>query len=193
MSLHTIYIPNNLELSSVYEQLNSILFKSPTDNQDIILNALKLMGENIIQLTYMNSIIELTFINKDNSNNTRVDIDILDKDNNRITNKDQLELYNILLDTIILVLFNCNNNNNKQTILEEPASSILLICSLLKEQFGDTFTTNETTYQGIVQTEKYKATIDLHKMNVIESDSIPLKGRIESVLVMGRLICTPLC
>lgn len=191
MSLHTIYIPNNLELSSVYEQLNSILFKSPTDNQDNIPNAIKLLNENIIQLTYINSTIQLTFINEDNSNNnTRVDIDILDKDNNRIINKDQLQLYNILLDTIILILFKCNNSNNKQSI---PISSISLICSLLKEQFGDTFTTNEITYQGIVQTERYKATIDLNKMNVIESDSIPLKGRIESVLVMGRLICTPLC
>lgn len=191
MSLHTIYIPNNLELSSVYEQLNSILFKSPTDNQDNIPNAIKLLNENIIQLTYINSTIQLTFINEDNSNNnTRVDIDILDKDNNRIINKDQLQLYNILLDTIILILFKCNNSNNKQSI---PISSISLICSLLKEQFGDTFTTNEITYQGIVQTERYKATIDLNKMNVIESDSLPLKGRIESVLVMGRLICTPLC
>lgn len=191
MSLHTIYIPNNLELSSVYEQLNSILFKSPTDNQDNIPNKIKLLNENIIQLKYMNSTIQLTFINEDNSNNnTRVDIDILDKDNNRIINKDQLQLYNILLDTIILILFKCNNSNNKQSI---PISSISLICSLLKEQFGDTFTANEINYQGIVQTERYKATIDLNKMNVIESDSIPLKGRIESVLVMGRLICTPLC
>lgn len=196
MSLYTIYIPDSLEISSTYEQLNSILVESPSHNEDNIPNTITQSNENTIQLHYLNSIIQLTFLKDDNNNNdnsTRVEINILDKDNNSITNKDELEFYSSLLNSIILILFNCNNNNNKQDKTQDPVSSISLICSLLKEQFGDTFTADDTTYQGTIKTEKYKAIIDLNKMNVIESDSIPLKGRIESVLTMGRLICTPLC
>lgn len=198
MSLHTIYIPDSLEISSVYEQLNSILVESPTYNNENENrpNVIQQINENTIQLTYLNSIIQLTIFQEDRSNNTRVQIDILDKDNNNntITNKDELEIYNTLINTIILILFNCNNNsNNTQNKIKKTISSISLVCSLLKEQFGDTFTADDTTYQGIIKTEKYKAIIDLNKMNVIESDSIPLKGRIESVLTMSKLICTPLC
>ncbi|CAI4035189.1 hypothetical protein SMKI_12G3350 [Saccharomyces mikatae IFO 1815] len=76
------------------------------------------------------------------------------------------------------------------------------ISRLFKEQFGDSFTlllnkedcaSNGDTISGVITIGKNTAKIDFNNMKIVECNSNPLKGRVESLLNIGGNLVTPLC
>lgn len=68
------------------------------------------------------------------------------------------------------------------------------IISLFKEQFGDSFSSMEgVPNNGIITLDRINAQVDFTKLKVIKCNSNPLRGRIESLLSVGRDLTQSLC
>ncbi|CAI4051806.1 hypothetical protein SKDZ_15G3250 [Saccharomyces kudriavzevii ZP591] len=82
---------------------------------------------------------------------------------------------------------------------ESDAWKIQELQNLFQEQFGDSFSANEGVGEqedvrnGSVTIGKSKAVIDFSTMKLVDCNSNPLKGRVESILSIGQKLTTPLC
>ncbi|GHM93345.1 endoribonuclease ysh1 [Saccharomyces cerevisiae] len=95
-----------------------------------------------------------------------------------------------------------NVQSNAQGKIDE-VERVKQISRLFKEQFGDCFTlflnkdeyasNKEETITGVVTIGKSTAQIDFNNMKILECNSNPLKGRVESLLNIGGNLVTPLC
>lgn len=95
-----------------------------------------------------------------------------------------------------------NMQSNAQGKIDE-VERVKQISRLFKEQFGDCFTlflnkdeyasNKEETITGVVTIGKSTAKIDFNNMKILECNSNPLKGRVESLLNIGGNLVTPLC
>ncbi|CAI4667018.1 ALI_collapsed_G0039910.mRNA.1.CDS.1 [Saccharomyces cerevisiae] len=95
-----------------------------------------------------------------------------------------------------------NVQSNAQGKIDE-VERVKQISRLFKEQFGDCFTlflnkdeyasNKEETITGVVTIGKSTAKIDFNNMKILECNSNPLKGRVESLLNIGGNLVTPLC
>ena len=79
-----------------------------------------------------------------------------------------------------------NSNSNKTT-----HSSHDIAAELLQAQFGPSF----DRASGTIAAGKHRTVVDLATLTVTSSDSGsgPLRGRVESVLAVGRTLASPLC
>ncbi|KOG97965.1 cleavage polyadenylation factor subunit YSH1 [Saccharomyces eubayanus] len=85
----------------------------------------------------------------------------------------------------------------------DEVSKAKQISRLFKEQFGECFTllldkdeyinSKQNTINGVVTIGKNTAKIDFNNMKILECNSNPLKGRVESLLNIGGNLVTPLC
>ncbi|EJS42547.1 ysh1p [Saccharomyces arboricola H-6] len=90
-----------------------------------------------------------------------------------------------------------------EQIKMDEVSRVKQISRLFKEQFGECFTlfldknessiSKEDTINGVVTIGKNTAKIDFINMKILECNSNPLKGRVESLLNIGSTLVTPLC
>ncbi|CAI4652934.1 BBL_G0037180.mRNA.1.CDS.1 [Saccharomyces cerevisiae] len=95
-----------------------------------------------------------------------------------------------------------NVQSNAQGKIDE-VERVKQISRLFEEQFGDCFTlflnkdeyasNKEETITGVVTIGKSTAKIDFNNMKILECNSNPLKGRVESLLNIGGNLVTPLC
>lgn len=86
---------------------------------------------------------------------------------------------------------------------EDTVWKIKQVTSLFKEQFGEAFTLminkdaerqeEQEDIIGLVTMGKHEARINFNKMQIEESNSGPLKGRIESILNIGKELVSTLC
>ncbi|CAI2026295.1 hypothetical protein SEUBUCD646_0H02210 [Saccharomyces eubayanus] len=69
--------------------------------------------------------------------------------------------------------------------------------NLFQEQFGDCFSAETGQEEGVgngsVTIGKSKAIVDFSTMKLIDCNSNPLRGRVESILSIGQKLTTPLC
>ncbi|CAI4046670.1 hypothetical protein SKDZ_12G3080 [Saccharomyces kudriavzevii ZP591] len=85
----------------------------------------------------------------------------------------------------------------------DEVSRVKQISRLFKEQFGECFTlfldkdepasSKEEAINGVITIGKNTARIDFSNMKILECNSNPLKGRVESLLNIGGNLVTPLC
>lgn len=103
-----------------------------------------------------------------------------------------------LVDSVLLLLLsNCGSyedtNDNSNSLIRDTHNTEHAVepekfaAFLLNEQFGNEY------HNGVIVVGKYRAVVDLHTLRVVESNSGPLRGRVESVLAVGRTLRTPLC
>lgn len=96
-----------------------------------------------------------------------------------------------------------HNINDSLKEQEEQVWKIKQVTSLFKEQFGEAFTlmiNKEAEKQeeqediiGLITMGKHEAKINFNKMEIEESNSGPLKGRVESILNIGKELVANLC
>lgn len=114
----------------------------------------------------------------------------------------------VVIESIILTIISLNNENGIDTTysshIEKEQQDIVdpsPIISLFKEQFGPTFAYQEAEDasvtrdlgMGTIVSDKMSAQVDFQKLKVIKCNSNPLRGRIESLLSIGRDLTQPLC
>ena len=218
-SITTIYEQLVLAFETSYKEAGN---NNNNNNNGITIQRRDRSNYTSIEIFYDNQIfIKFSNIAEDNSNEddntnklfTQLEFEIFDS---KSSNDKLLNIYESLYDTIKLIILSCCFNNNSRD--KQIAASTLnfsknmpssnsssstsstsnnnIICSLLEEQFGEMFKNPASTsdsQQGVITTGKYSVLIDLEQLRVVESDSAPLKGRVESVLAIGKLLRTPLC
>ncbi|QHS74993.1 cleavage polyadenylation factor subunit YSH1 [Saccharomyces paradoxus] len=100
-----------------------------------------------------------------------------------------------------------HDHNNVQPYardkIDDEVARVKQISRLFKEQFGDCFTlflnkdeyasNKEDTINGVITIGKNTAKVDFNNMKILECNSNPLKGRVESLLNIGGNLVTPLC
>ncbi|QHS76278.1 cleavage polyadenylation factor subunit SYC1 [Saccharomyces paradoxus] len=110
-----------------------------------------------------------------------------------------------IADSIVIMVLGLHAS--KKNVLSESrlkernhnAWKIQELQNLFQEQFGDSFSVDEgmekkeDVKNGSVTIGKSKATIDFSTMKLIDCNSNPLKGRVESILSIGQKLTTPLC
>ncbi|CAI4779457.1 BGN_3a_G0050660.mRNA.1.CDS.1 [Saccharomyces cerevisiae] len=105
---------------------------------------------------------------------------------------------------VIMIIGLCASDKNvlSESGLKERNHNVWKIQelqNLFREQFGDSFSIDEgigkkeNVKNGSVTIGKSKATIDFSTMKLIDCNSNPLKGRVESILSIGQILTTPLC
>ncbi|GMM54578.1 hypothetical protein DAKH74_011940 [Maudiozyma humilis] len=72
---------------------------------------------------------------------------------------------------------------------QETMNSTGIAARLLSAQFGAAF----DAASGVVAAGRHRTVVDLGALRVVSSDSAPLRGRVESVLAVGRTLAAPLC
>ncbi|KAL3241169.1 cleavage polyadenylation factor subunit YSH1 [Nakaseomyces bracarensis] len=103
---------------------------------------------------------------------------------------------------------NCSHSHDNVIEKEQESEvwKIKQIAKLFKEQFGDAFTLlmekddsekaiseNDESIKGLVTIGKNTASINFSEMKVIDCNSNPLKGRVESLLKIGMDLVASLC
>lgn len=111
--------------------------------------------------------------------------------------------------SIKLSSHSCDNHDHNnvhpyaQDKIDDEVARVKQISRLFKEQFGDCFTlflnkdeyasNKEDTISGVITIGKNTAKVDFNNMKILECNSNPLKGRVESLLNIGGNLVTPLC
>ena len=140
------------------------------------------------------------------------DIDHANQDSKNTGERDIETMIDLVIETIILSIIsmdqnnNNNSNNNNSNRNEEHKSfvkeeyerldfkNVDPIITLFKEQFGSSFSSMEgMPNNGLITLDRINAQIDFNKMKVVRCNSNPLRGRIESLLSIGKDLKQSLC
>ncbi|CCF59279.1 hypothetical protein KAFR_0G02460 [Kazachstania africana CBS 2517] len=69
-----------------------------------------------------------------------------------------------------------------QNIPSQEPSNLNILKELMAEQFGDEFDSSS----GTIKIGKNEVTLNLETMEIVESNSKPLKGRVESIISIAK-------
>ena len=103
-----------------------------------------------------------------------------------------LQLTPLLSDAVALALLGAGPGETDalpRDATNKPTDSTGIAARLLAAQFGAAF----DAASGVVAAGRHRTVVDLGALRVVSSDSAPLRGRVESVLAVGRTLAAPLC
>lgn len=136
------------------------------------------------------------------SNNTKGE----EKDNkNKKGEEDTEKMIDLVIESMILSIISMDQADKgyDDTVVREEEEEeyerlefkdIDPIITLFKEQFGTSFSSVEgIPNNGLITLDRINAQVDFNKMKVVKCNSNPLRGRIESLLSIGRDLKQPLC
>ncbi|CAL9728356.1 protein Syc1p [Monosporozyma unispora] len=103
-------------------------------------------------------------------------------------------MINLVIESIILCVLSMNEDDEEIDEDDRLDLKIDPIITLFKEQFGDSFSSMEgIPNNGLITLDRINAQVDFTKMKVVKCNSNPLRGRIESILSIGKDLKQPLC
>lgn len=107
---------------------------------------------------------------------------------------DTEKMVDLIIDSIVLCILSMNEDDNEIDEDDRLDLKIDPIITLFKEQFGDSFSSMEgMPNNGLITLDRINAQVDFNKMKVVKCNSNPLRGRIESILSIGKDLKQPLC
>lgn len=110
------------------------------------------------------------------------------------TRHDTDKMVDLIIESIVLCILSMNEDDTEMDEDDRLDLKIDPIITLFKEQFGDSFSSMEgMPNNGLITLDRINAQVDFNKMKVVKCNSNPLRGRIESILSIGKDLKQPLC
>ncbi|CCK72951.1 cleavage polyadenylation factor subunit SYC1 KNAG_0M00980 [Huiozyma naganishii CBS 8797] len=104
---------------------------------------------------------------------------------------DESPIVGVIFDSVLLCLVSLQSGGTAGPGGGAAANENTAV-SLFREQFGTDFK-SEHHSRGVVSVGKTVARVDFEQMRVTDCNSVPLRGRVESLLAIGNELNAPLC